>query len=119
MDGWLNGKTERRLVSDDVSLKRFLVSNYYERMIAQETNMQSVPAYFKVLSLHSPEEAEENHDDLYQDSWCPGRDSNRAQTCAPPVTTLFRDQDTQHNTQQERTQTTNSNTYAHRKDLYI
>jgi hypothetical protein len=29
------------------------------------------------------------------------------------------EQDTQHNTQQERTQPTNWNTYAHRKDLHV
>jgi hypothetical protein len=90
MDGWLNGKTECRLFSDDASLKRFLVSNDYDRIIAfrelQGTKMHSVLAYFKVLSLDSPEEAEENHDDLYQESWWTGRDSNRAETCAQPST---------------------------------
>jgi hypothetical protein len=30
----------------------------------------------------------------------------------------IREQDTQHNTQQERTQASNTNTHAHREDLY-
>jgi hypothetical protein len=35
------------------------------------------------------------------------------------MSTMSREQDTQRNTQQGRTQPINSNTYAHREELYI
>jgi hypothetical protein len=37
---------------------------------------EAVVAWFKVLSRHLPGRTEENHKNLSQDSWFPGRDLN-------------------------------------------